>query len=141
MGGSQIQTNMSNSNGETPLQEAVSIITIVSILAAVGCYVGAANHVPLITPAVAWTAGQVYSFCPSLGYLRGDRAPILAASAAVGIVLFLLTIPFSYWLANVFARAGYASIDRQTIQLKRFRQRRKNTKRDGDSFTIGEGGG
>jgi hypothetical protein len=136
MGGSQIQANMSNSNGETPLQEAVSIITIVSILGAVGCYVGAANRVPLITPAVAWTANQIYTFCPSLAYLRGDQVPTLAASAAVGLSLFLLTIPFSYWLANVFSRAGYASMDRQTIQLKRFRQRRKNTKRDGDSFTI-----
>src|SRR5215471_11162210 len=104
---------MSNSNGETPLQEAVSIITIVSILAAVGCYVGAANHLPLITPTIAWIARQVYLSCPSLAYLRGDQVPILAASAAVGLLLFLLTIPFSYWLANVFSRAGYARMDRQ----------------------------
>ena len=122
---------------ETPLQEAVSIITIVSILGAVDCYVGAANHVPLITPAIAWIAKQVYLSCPSLAYLRGDRVPILAACAAVGILFFLVTIPFCYWLANVFSKAGYASMDRQTIQLKRFRERRKNGKRDGDSFTIG----
>jgi hypothetical protein len=128
---------MSNSNGETPLQEAVSIITIVSILAAVGCYVGAANHFPLITPAIAWIASQVYLSFPSLAYLRGDQVPILAASAGVGLLLFLLTIPFSYWLANAFSRAGYAHIDRQTNQLRRFRERRKNSKRDGDSFTIG----
>jgi hypothetical protein len=63
--------------------------------------------------------------------------PILAASAALGILFFLLMIPFCYWLANVFSRAGYASMDRQTIQLKRFRERRKNSKRDGDGFTIG----
>jgi hypothetical protein len=128
---------MSNSNGETPLQEAVSIITIVSMLAAVGCYVGTVNHVPLVTPAIAWIAGQVYAFCPSLAYLHGNQVPILAASAAVGILFFLLTIPFCYWLAGVFSKAGYASMDRQTIQLKRFRERRKNRKRDGDSFTIG----
>jgi hypothetical protein len=127
---------MSNSNGETPLQEAVSIITIVSILAAVGCYVGAAN-LPLITPAIAWIASQVYLSFPSLAYLRGDQVPILAASAALGLLLFLLTIPFSYWLANVFSRAGYARMDRQTNQLRRFRERHKNSKRDGDSFTIG----
>jgi hypothetical protein len=41
-----------------------SIITIVSILAAVGCYVGAANDVPLITPTMKCIAGQVYAFCP-----------------------------------------------------------------------------
>jgi hypothetical protein len=128
---------MSNSNGETPLQEAVSIITIVSILAAVGCYLGAANHVPSVTPAVAWTAGQVYSFCPALAYLHGNQVPMLVASAAVGVLFFLLTIPFSYWLAGVFSKAGYASMDRQTIQLKRFRERRKNSKRNRDSFTIG----
>jgi hypothetical protein len=53
MGGQKIQAKMSNSNGsETPLQDAVSIITIISILASIGCYVAALNQVPVITPAL-----------------------------------------------------------------------------------------
>jgi hypothetical protein len=55
---------------------------------------------------------------------------------AVGIAFFLFTISISYWLARVFTRAGYASMDRQTTQLKRFREKRKNYKRSHDDFSI-----
>jgi hypothetical protein len=63
--------------------------------------------------------------------------PILTASAGAEIVFFVFTIPFSYWLAGVFTRAGYASMERQTTRLKRFREKRKNYKRNHDDFSIG----
>jgi hypothetical protein len=138
MGGQKIQAKMSNSTGpETPLQEAVSIISIISILASVGCYVAALNQVPVITPALWWVACRVYEFLPALARLPGAQVPILAASAAVGVVFFVFTIPLSYWLAGVFARAGYASMERQTTQLKHFREKRKNSTRNQDDFSIG----
>jgi hypothetical protein len=138
MGGQKIQAKMSNSaSPETSLQEALSIITIISILAPVGCYVAALNQIPVITPALWWVAGRVYEFLPALARLPGVQVPILAASAAVGIGFFVCTIPLSYWLAGVFARAGYASMERQTKQLKRFREKRKNYKRNHDDFSIG----
>jgi hypothetical protein len=138
MGSPQIQAKMSNSTGvETPLQEAISVISITSILVSVGCYVAAVNQVPVVTPLVWWVAWRVYEFFPALARLPGAQVPLLAASAAVGITLFVLTIPFSYWLASAFARAGYASMDRQTTQLKRFREKRKNDKRNRDDFFIG----
>jgi hypothetical protein len=52
-------------------------------------------------------------------------------------MFFVFTIPLSYWLAGVFARAGYASMERQTTQLRRFREKRKNSKRNHDDFSIG----
>jgi hypothetical protein len=138
MGGQKIQAKMSNSTGpETPLQEAVSIILIISILASVGCYVAALDQIPVITPVLWWVAGRVYEFLPALARLPGAQVPILAASAAVGVVFFVFTIPLSYWLAGVFARAGYASMERQTTQLKRFREKRKNYKKNHDDFSIG----
>jgi hypothetical protein len=48
----------------------------------------------------------------------GRTGASLSASAAVGVAFFVCTIPLSYWLASVFARAGYASMERQTTQLK-----------------------
>jgi hypothetical protein len=129
---------MSNSTGlETPLQEAVSVICIISILISVGCYVAALNQVPAITPALWWVAWRVYEFFPAFARLPGEQVPILAASAAVGIAFFVFTIPLSYLLAGVFARAGYASMERQTTQLKRFREKRKNYKKNRDDFSIG----
>jgi hypothetical protein len=129
---------MSDSSGpQTPLQEAVSIISIISILISVGCYVAALNQVPVITEALWWVAWRAYEFFPALARLPGAHMPILAASAAVGIAFFVCTIPLSYWLASVFARTGYASMERQTMQLKRFREKRKNYKRNHDDFSIG----
>jgi hypothetical protein len=128
MGGEKIQAKMSNSTGaDTPLQEAVSIISITSILASVGCYVAALNRIPVITQGLHWVADRVYEFLPAFARLPGAQVPILAASAVVGIVFFLFTIPFSYWLAGVFARAGYVSMERQTTQLKRFREWKSET--------------
>jgi hypothetical protein len=110
---------MSNSTGpETPLQEPVAIITIISILVSAGCYLAALNQIPVITPALWWVAARVYELLPALARLPGAQVPILAASATVGIAFFMCTIPLCYWLAGVFARAGYASMDRQTTQLK-----------------------
>src|SRR5205823_4558743 len=103
---------MSDSTGsQTPLQEAVSIITIASILISVGCYLAAINQVPVITFGLWWVAGRVYEFLPALARLPGAQVPILAASAAVGIAFFVFALPFSYWLAGVFTRAGYASME------------------------------
>jgi hypothetical protein len=136
MGGQKIQAKMSNSTGsETPLQ-AVSIITIISILASVGCYVAVLNQVPVIAPALWWVAARVYEFFPALAGLPGVQVPMLAASATMGVVFFIRTIPLSYWLASVFARAGYASVERQTTQLKRFREKRKDSKRNHDDFSV-----
>ena len=129
---------MSNSTGpQTPLQEAASIITIISILISVGCYLAAINQVPVITPGLWWVASYAYEFFPALARLPGAQVPIVAASAAVGTAFFVFTIPLSCWLASVFTRAGYASMDRQTTQLKRFREKRKNYKRSRDNFSIG----
>jgi hypothetical protein len=138
MGSSQIQAKMSDSTGpQTPLQEAVSIISIISILISVGCYLAAINQVPVITPTLWWLAWRVDEFFPALARLPGAQVPILGASAAVGITFFVFTIPLSYWLASVFARAGYASMERQTMQLKRFREKRKNYKKNHEDFSIG----
>jgi hypothetical protein len=94
MGGQKIQAKMSNSTGpETPLQEAVSIISIISILASVGCYVAALNQIPVITQGLRWVAVRVYEFWPALATLPGTQVPVLAAGAAVGLVFFVFTIP------------------------------------------------
>ena len=78
----------------------------------------------------------MYEFLPALARLPSVQVPILAASVAVGVAFFVCTIPLSYWLASVFARAGYASMERQTTQLKRFREKRKNSKRNHDDFSV-----
>ena len=84
---------MSNSTGvETPLQEAISIISIISILVSVACYLADVNQVPVVTPLLWWVAWRVYEFLPALTKLPGAQVPVLAASAAMGIAFFVFTI-------------------------------------------------
>src|SRR5271166_132116 len=41
---------------QTPLQEAISFLTIASILVAVGCYVATLQNIPVASPALFWVA-------------------------------------------------------------------------------------
>ena len=121
---------------ETPFQEAVSVISIASLLVGVGCYLAAANHVAFLSPALFWVAIQVYHFLPGLGVLRLPAAPMLVSAVAVGILFFVLTIPLAYWLASLFSRAGVQSLQRQTYRLRKHRETIKKTKRDRDDFLV-----
>jgi hypothetical protein len=44
--------------------------------------------------------------------------------------------PLLLLAGDVFAPAGYASMDRQVTQLKRFREKRKKYKRNHDDVSI-----
>jgi hypothetical protein len=121
---------------ETPFQEAISVISIASMLVGVGCYLAAANHVAFLSPALFWVAIQVYHFFPSLGALRLSEAPMLVSAVAVGILFFALTIPLAYWLASLFSRGGVQSLERQTYRLRKHRERIKKTERDRDDFLV-----
>jgi hypothetical protein len=121
---------------ETPFQEAISVISIASMLVGVGCYLAAANHVAFLSPALFWVAIQVYHFIPSLGVLRLAGAPMLVSAVAVGILFFVLTIPLAYWLASLFSGAGVQRLERQMYRLRKHRERIKKTKRDRDDFLV-----
>ena len=71
------------SDQETPVQESVSLITIVAILLAVVCYLAALNDVPLLAPGLLWLATALYGAFPALARLPGAQIPMLASSAAV----------------------------------------------------------
>jgi hypothetical protein len=113
---------MSDPN-QTPVQEAVSLITILAILAAVGCYAGAIQDAPGLAPAVLWVADLVYVWLPALSLLRGAQVPVLVGSAVIGIAVFVCGIPFAALLAGALAKAQLQNIERHTLRLKRNRAR------------------
>ena len=84
----------------------MSIITIATILVALGCYAGAVNNVPVLAPTLYWVAVGVYHFFPALKDLHQSQVRMLVSAATVGIAFFFLTIPLVNWLAGVFTRAG-----------------------------------
>src|SRR5271166_906267 len=127
---------MNNRNPQTPFQEAVSIISIASVLVGLGCYVAAINEVPLVSEFLFSVAVQVYNRLPVLNALHAPQAPMLVAALTIGTVFFIFTIPVAHWLAGVFSRAGIKSMERQTERLKRLRVERKIRKRNDDELPI-----
>jgi len=127
---------MNKGNPQTPFQEAVSIISIASVLVGLGCYVAAINEVPLVSEFLFSVAVQVYHRLPVLNALHAPQAPMLVAALTIGTVFFIFTIPLAHWLAGVFCRAGIKSMERQTERLKRLRVERKIRKRNDDDFKV-----
>ena len=127
---------MNTGNPQTPFQEAVSIISIASILVGLGCYVAAINEVPLVSEFLFSVAVQVYHRLPVLNALQAPQAPALVAALTIGTVFFIFTIPLAHWLAGVFSRAGIKGMERQIERLKRLRVRRKIRKRNDDDFKV-----
>jgi hypothetical protein len=121
---------------QSPVQEAISIITIASILIAVGCYAASLNNVSLLSPALFWVAAQVYHWLPALASLHGAQTPMLVSAATVGCTLWIVGMPFSELLAQTFSAGQLQGIERQTARLKRNRQRIVKRRRDTDKFDV-----
>lgn len=126
-----------DANPQSPAQEAISVITIAAVLVAVGCYVAALKNVPVLAPCLFWVALQVYQLFPALRDVPGSQVPMLTGAAAVGIFFFICTIPLAYWLATAFSRQGIQTLERQSLRLKRHRERLKKRSRDADDFLVG----
>ena len=121
---------------ETPIQEADSLITILSIVLGVACYVAAVNNIPVASPLLFWVAIQVYHWLPGLAGLKSPQVPQLVAGAAVGCAFFVLAVPFAGLIARWFGSSAIASMDRQTVRLKRNRARIQKKRNEHDEFTA-----
>ena len=119
---------------QTPLQEAISFLTIASILVAVGCYVATLQNIPVASPALFWVASTVYHWFPGLNAIRAPQMPMLVSAAAVGGSFFVVGIPFAGLLATWFSSAQIANLERQTAKLQRNRARIQKQRRDRDRY-------
>jgi hypothetical protein len=125
-----------NDAHQTPLEEAISFLTIAAILIAAGCYAAAAQNVPVASPALFWIASTVYHWLPGLSAIRAPQMPMLISAAAVGGTFFVVGIPFAGLLATWFSSAQIATLERQTIKLQRNRARIQKERRDRDSYDV-----
>jgi hypothetical protein len=121
---------------QTPLQEAISLITILAVLLGVGCYVAALRNLPLLSPTLLAVARFIYGWLPALNGVHVAQMPMVVSAAAVAGAFWILSVPFAGLLANVFSAGQLASIERQTDKLKRNRARIQKGRRDRDSFEV-----
>ena len=124
-------------NANTPLQEAISIITIVAMLVAVGCYCAELGNLPILAPCLLWLAVQGYYLLPALNNLPGSQATLLVGATIVGITFFIVSLPLAPLLAALFARQGIANIERQTRVLRTRREKVRKVERNRDRFLVG----
>src|SRR5262249_15835016 len=123
-----------NDAHQTPLQEAISFLTIGAIFVAVGCYLAATHNVPVASPALFWVASMVYYWLPGLHALTAPQIPMLVSAAAVGGGFFVVGIPFAGLLATWFSRGHMESLERQKEKLRRNRMRIQKRHRDRDGY-------
>ncbi len=125
-----------NDAHQTPLEEAMSFVTIAAILVAVGCYAAAMQNIPVASPALFWIASTVYHWFPGLNALKAPQMPMLISAAAVGGTFFVVGIPFAGLLATWFASAQIANLERQTAKLRCNRARIQKQRRDRDGYDV-----
>jgi hypothetical protein len=123
-----------NDAHQTPLEEAISFLTIAAIFVAVGCYAAAVQNLPVASPALLWVASIFYHWFPVLNAVRAPQMPMLVSASAVGGTLFLVGIPFAGLLATWFSSAQIANLERQTAKLQRNRARIQKQRRDRDRY-------
>jgi hypothetical protein len=119
---------------QTPLEEAISFLTIAAILVGVGCYVAAIQNVPVASPALFWVASMVYHWVPGFAAIRAPQMPMLLSAAAVGGTFFVVGVSFAGLLATWFSSAQMANLERQTAKLQRNRARIQKQRRDRDRY-------
>jgi MFS superfamily sulfate permease-like transporter len=123
-----------NDAHQTPLEEAISFLTIAAILVAVACYAAAVQNLPVASPALLWVASILYHWFPVLNAVRTPQMPMLVSAAAVGGTFFVVGIPFAGLLATWFSSAQIANLERQTAKLQRNRARVQKQRRDRDRY-------
>jgi hypothetical protein len=119
---------------ETPLQEAISFITIGAILVGVACYIAAQQNLPFASPALFWVASMVYHCVPGFNALRAPQMHMLVGAAAIGVSLFVVGIPFAGLLGTWFSSARIADVERQIVKLQRSRRRVQRRRRASDRY-------
>jgi hypothetical protein len=126
---------MSNPD-QTPLQEAISFLTIAAILVGVACYVAALQNVPIASLALFWVASWVYHWVPELNAINAPQMPMLVSAATVGGFFLVVGVPFAGLLAKWFSSAQIANLERQTAKLRRNRVRIQKQRRDRDGYDV-----
>jgi uncharacterized membrane protein YiaA len=102
-----------NEQQESPMQEAISYITIAAVIIGAVLFYAGMHNVPVLSWALYHVAVWIYGLIPAL---RG-----LCCSAKI---------------ANWISQGQLASIDRQTAQLKKNRAKIQARRRAKDGFDV-----
>jgi hypothetical protein len=107
-----------NDAQQTPVQEAISIITIAAFLVAVGCYVAATANVPIASPALFWVASLVLSLVSCLERSQGAANPHVGQCRIGGMWLLFGGDPLRRRLGCLVFTINFAASNTITLPLR-----------------------
>src|SRR5260370_31812192 len=82
-----------NEQQESPMQEAISYITIAAVIIGAVLFYAGMHNVPVLSWALYHVAVWIYGLIPAIRGLRYPQVPALAAAA---------TVAFLFWIIGVF---------------------------------------
>jgi hypothetical protein len=120
-------------NSNTPFKEAVSIITIGSVLVAIVAYAGTAQGMPVLSAGILCIGNYVCRFLP---YMPGFQVTALIGAATIGGTCYVFGIPLASLLAKKLARSQIENVERHTDDLRRTRAKILRSERKKDDFIV-----
>jgi hypothetical protein len=125
-----------NEQQESPIQEAISYITIAAIIIGAVLFYAGMHNVPVLSWALYHVAVWIYGLLPALRGLRYPQVPALAAAATVAFLIWIIGVCCAAKIANWISQGQLASIDKQTAQLKKNRAKIQARRRAKDGFDV-----
>jgi len=124
------------SQPQNPMQEATSLVVILALLFGLGLFLAANNHVEVIEPSIWWLAAFIYSHVPQLSALNYGPLPLLVTCAFIGLVFFVIALPFVGLVARSFTSSGMDQVQKAGRDLQRSADKAKRKLRDKDKFIV-----
>jgi hypothetical protein len=125
-----------NDQHESPMQEAISYVTIVAVIIGAALFYAGMHDVPVLSWALYHVAVWIYALVPALGGLRYPQVPALAAAATVAFLFWIVGVCCAAKIANWISQGQLATIDRQTARLQKSRAKIQARRRMKDGFDV-----
>jgi hypothetical protein len=125
-----------NDQHESPMQEAISFVTIAAVIIGAALFYAGMHDVPVVSWALYHVAVWIYTLLPALRGLRYPQVPALAAAATVAFLFWIIGACCAGKIANWISQGQLASIDRQTARLQKNRARIQARRRAKDGFDV-----
>jgi hypothetical protein len=109
-------------NQQTPFQDALFVIALVSGGAGLGSFIIGLKNVPVLSYWLFLIAKFIYDHVPQLAILHIKNGPLIVSSAAVAFFIFCVLLSVAQPLAQLMSLAG---MDRAETQIKRLSKRRE----------------
>src|ERR1700693_3711534 len=93
-----------NEQQESPIQEAISYITIAAIIIGAVLFYAGMHNVPVLSWALYHVAAWIYGLIPALRGLRYPQVPALTAAATVAFLFWIIGVCCAAKIANLISQ-------------------------------------